>query len=448
MAGVEVRKRHPAEGENEPQDELLREKEEKKEKKFFAAFLKYPVDWLARRRRRASEERKKNIDDDDRTSEAKLWYRRKFFVDRPSAENLIGWMDENDRIIIGEDRRRCVSESSVLSDALAKVEQENFDRIRLKLDMNDELVFVKFMKAHKCYHVIPTSSKLIIMDLELNARKAFFALIRQGIRAAPVWDSKKRYVMGLLTMNDFIRALHKFYTTPELKFEQFDGMTVRDAYFEVKRPFIRIDAEASLMDAVKTLIDNRIHRLPVVDASTGDALFVLTLKRILRYLFLHLFDMTQPEFLEKSIEELKVGTFNDIICIQENSAVIEALRLFIERKVSALPVINSSGICIDIFTKFDAIEMAANGSYADLDKEIHAVFNNKMKHTRQIVTCKRTDSLRTVMEKSVLAEVHRLIVVDDDMKVDGIISLTDILTHIILRPYLANGRRASEKPND
>lgn len=146
--------------------------------------------------------------------------------------------------------------------------------------------------------------------------------------------------------------------------------------------------------------------------------------------------------------ELKVGTFNDIICIQENSAVIEALRLFLEKKVSALPVINSSGICIDVFTKFDAIEMAARGSYADLDKEINTAFEDKIKHTRQIVTCKRADSLRSVMEKAVLAEVHRLIVVDDDMKVDGIVSLTDILTHIILRPYLANGRRASAKPND
>lgn len=138
--------------------------------------------------------------------------------------------------------------------------------------------------------------------MSLQAKKAFFALIRQGIRAAPVWDSEKRNVMGLLTINDFIKVLYKFYTSSDLKFEQFEGMTVRDAYFEAKRPFIRIDAEASLMDAVKTMIDNRIHRLPVIDASTGDALFVLTLKRILRYLFLHLFDMTQPEFLERSIE--------------------------------------------------------------------------------------------------------------------------------------------------
>lgn len=130
MASIEVRKRHPAESENEPQDELFREKEDKKEKKFFASFLKYPVDWLARRRRRASEERRKTNHDTDRTAEAKLWYRRKFFVDRPSAENLIGWMDENDRIIIGEDRRRCVSESSILSNALAQVEVQKFSILK------------------------------------------------------------------------------------------------------------------------------------------------------------------------------------------------------------------------------------------------------------------------------------------------------------------------------
>lgn len=48
--------------------------------------------------------------------------------------------------------------------------------------------------------------------------------------------------------------------------------------------------------------------------------------------------------------------------------------------------------------------------------------------------CNLDDSLFTVMEKIVRAEVHRLVVVDESEKVIGIISLSDILLYLVLRP--------------
>ena len=48
--------------------------------------------------------------------------------------------------------------------------------------------------------------------------------------------------------------------------------------------------------------------------------------------------------------------------------------------------------------------------------------------------CKQDESLFAVMERIVKAEVHRLVVVDDDNKVTGVISLSDILTYLVLRP--------------
>ena len=40
----------------------------------------------------------------------------------------------------------------------------------------------------------------------------------------------------------------------------------------------------------------------------------------------------------------------------------------------------------------------------------------------------------TVIDVIVKAEVHRLVVVDNENKVTGIISLSDILRHLILEP--------------
>lgn len=48
--------------------------------------------------------------------------------------------------------------------------------------------------------------------------------------------------------------------------------------------------------------------------------------------------------------------------------------------------------------------------------------------------CNLNDTLFTVMEKIVRAEVHRLVVVNEEEKVIGIISLSDILLYLVLRP--------------
>jgi hypothetical protein len=36
------------------------------------------------------------------------------------------------------------------------------------VDENADVVFAKFMRAHKCYDIIPTSAKLVIFDTQLN----------------------------------------------------------------------------------------------------------------------------------------------------------------------------------------------------------------------------------------------------------------------------------------
>lgn len=51
--------------------------------------------------------------------------------------------------------------------------------------MEDESqIFVKFFKFHKCYDLIPTSAKLVVFDTQLLVKKAFFALVYNGMCVA------------------------------------------------------------------------------------------------------------------------------------------------------------------------------------------------------------------------------------------------------------------------
>ncbi len=53
------------------------------------------------------------------------------------------------------------------------------------------------------------------------------------------------------------------------------------------KELVWISPEASLFEAIKTLIHNKIHRLPVIDPALGNVLYILTHKRLLRFLFLY-----------------------------------------------------------------------------------------------------------------------------------------------------------------
>ena len=53
------------------------------------------------------------------------------------------------------------------------------------------------------------------------------------------------------------------------------------------RPFISISPEDSVCTAVRKLKQTKVHRLPVIDPVSGNAVFIITHKRILK--FMHIF---------------------------------------------------------------------------------------------------------------------------------------------------------------
>ena len=139
---------------------------------------------------------------------------------------------------------------------------------------------------------------------------------------------------------------------------------------------ISISPDASLYDAIKTLIHNRIHRLPVIDplvkfygykkllyvlinqnfvSQTGNVLYILTHKRILRFLFLYvsLMDILQldtffitinfvpfqinelpkPSYMQRTLRDLKIGSYDNIETATEDTTIVTALHKFVERVI-------------------------------------------------------------------------------------------------------------------
>ncbi|XP_017335441.1 5'-AMP-activated protein kinase subunit gamma-1 [Ictalurus punctatus] len=304
------------------------------------------------------------------------------------------------------------------------------------VDDPEHNVYTRFMKSHRCYDLVPTSSKLVVFDTSLQVKKAFFALVSNGVRAAPLWDSKKQCFVGMLTITDFINILHRYYKSPMVQIyelEEHKIETWREVYLQDSfKPLVSISPNASLYDAVSSLLKHKIHRLPVIDPLTGNTLYILTHKRILKFLKLFISEMPKPAFLSKSLEELNIGTFQNIAVVHADTPLYTALGIFVDQRVSALPVVDENGRVVDIYSKFDVINLAAEKTYNNLDITVTKALQHRSQYFEGVLTCQAHETLEAIISRLVEAEVHRLVIVDDHEVVKGIVSLSDILQALVL----------------
>ena len=59
--------------------------------------------------------------------------------------------------------------------------------------------------------------------------------------------------------------------------------------------------------------------------------------------------------MQKTLRDLRIGTYENIETANEDTSIITALHKFVERRVSALPLVDSNGHLVDIYAKFDVI---------------------------------------------------------------------------------------------
>uniref|UniRef100_F6RIX1 Protein kinase AMP-activated non-catalytic subunit gamma 2 n=1 Tax=Equus caballus TaxID=9796 RepID=F6RIX1_HORSE len=285
------------------------------------------------------------------------------------------------------------SRTAALAAAPGPAEAGMLEKFELEEEAEDSEsgVYMRFMRSHKCYDIVPTSSKLVVFDTTLQVQ---------------------------------------IYELEEHKIETWRELYLQETF----KPLVNISPDASLFDAVYSLIKNKIHRLPVIDPISGNALYILTHKRILKFLQLFMSDMPKPAFMKQNLDVLGIGTYHNIAFIHPDTPIIKALNVFVERRVSALPVVDESGKVVDIYSKFDVINLAAEKTYNNLDITVTQALQHRSQYFEGVVKCSKLEVLETIVDRIVRAEVHRLVVVNESDSIVGIISLSDILQALILTP--------------
>lgn len=322
-----------------------------------------------------------------------------------------------------------------------------------------DLIYTHFLQLSQCYETMATNNKIVVFTDDLSVRKAFYGLVYNSTRTGLIADSKTMQVMGVLSITDFtmvLMMLWKFRENIEemrgtpLGYQEFKGMDIANMKISrwkellkmrgMQRDFIAINANESIFHAVELLTKHRVHRLPVLDRRSGDCAFILTHRRILHYLWKHCSCLSRPDYMYERVSDLRVGTYAGIHYATQEMTLMEVLDMIIDNSISGVPIVDESTMkIIDVYTRFDAVS-AAFSKTIDMSISVEEALRQRQRICGDrdgVVTAPEDVKMLELVETFVEKNVHRVFLVDDCFRLKGLVSLTDLIVYMVLRPAVA-----------
>ncbi|KAE8369582.1 nuclear protein SNF4 [Aspergillus caelatus] len=328
-----------------------------------------------------------------------------------------------------------------------------------------------FLKVRNSYDVLPLSFRLIIFDTSLSVKESLNILIQNGmyfpclvdsavrrvpcplffrervrrrkraircIVSAPLWDSKTSTFAGLLTTSDYINVIQYYFQNPAAlgEIDQFrlDSLREVEKALGVAPPeTISIDPERPLYEACRRMLDSRARRIPLVtnDSQTdrSHVLSVVTQYRILKFVAVN---VSETQKLRRPLGEILLGSYENVATASMDTPVIDVIHILVERSISSVPIVNSEGVVYNVFESVDVITLIKGGVYDDLSLTVGEALKKRSPDFPGIYTCSLNDGLDTIFDTIRKSRVHRLVVVDENFRLKGVLTLSDILQYILL----------------
>lgn len=296
-----------------------------------------------------------------------------------------------------------------------------------------------FLKIRTSYDVLPMSFRLVLLDTDLLIRKSLAILLQNGIVSAPLWDSHKSTFAGLLTSTDYINVIQYYCQYPDRlnEIEKFRLSGLREIEKAIgAQPIetVSVHPDRPLYEACRSMLKTRARRIPLVnlDGETGLEMVVsvITQYRILKFIAVN--NENNTVMLKKPVREIGLGTYANLQTASMSDSVLSAIHIMVEHNISAVPVVDSQNRLLNVFEAVDVIPCIKGGVYDDLQSSIGEALSKRAEDFPGIYTCSEDDRLDAIFDTVRKSRVHRLVVIDDDTRLRGIISLSDILKYVLL----------------
>jgi len=296
----------------------------------------------------------------------------------------------------------------------------------------------------------------VIRDFGINLGRA------DDMQAAPLWDPKLCQFVGILTVTDFIDVL-RYYRETGADVLTLASRSIADILADEgilstvlkKNPprgyasangertgedqhssFLSVDADANLDRACHLMNDKTIDFLPVMLPSDMRVLATVTYTCVLEHLVSNFRE--QRRLFDDTICDLGIGTYGDAVVVayphQRLHEVLHTLHL---HGLSAVPVVDENSKKIrGVYSRSDITFLTKASDAEDAVSNLNLTLEVLMAQQRTDVTtpdalhtCSTRHTLQFVFEYFAQWKFNRLICVDEDERVVGVVSARDLVAY-------------------
>ncbi|KAK7747170.1 AMP-activated serine/threonine-protein kinase regulatory subunit [Diatrype stigma] len=330
----------------------------------------------------------------------------------------------------------------------------------------------EFLRVRTSYDVLPLSFRLIVLDNDLLIKKSLNILVQNGIVSAPLWDSHNSRFAGLLTSTDYINLIQYYCQFPDQvdKVEEFRLSSLRGMTLAPQVPYasvsvgyqnklkndraadvlvlttdiekaigvlpletVSVHPSEPLYEACSRMLKSRARRIPLIDiddeTNRETIVSVITQYRILKFIAVN----TEPHtmLLKRTVREIGLGTYKNLITAKMSDTVLDVINQMVVHNISAVPVVDKNNVVLNVFEAVDVIPCIKSGVYDELTFSVGEALCKRADDFPGIYTCQEDDRLESIFTTLRQSRVHRLVVIDDNWHLKGMISLSDILKYVL-----------------
>lgn len=188
-----------------------------------------------------------------------------------------------------------------------------------------------------------------------------------------------------------------------------------------------------LYEACRRMLESRARRIPLVDIDDETkremVVSVVTQYRILKFISVN---VGQTELLKKTVSEIGLGSYTNLQTASMDTPVIDVIHMMVEHRISSVPIVDEKNCVLNVFEAVDVITIIKGGAYDGLDSSVGDALSKRSDDFAGIYTCGMDDRLDTIFDTLRKSRVHRFVVVDDQNRLKGVLSLSDVLKYVLL----------------
>lgn len=134
--------------------------------------------------------------------------------------------------------------------------------------------------------------------------------------------------------------------------------------------------------------------------------------------------------MQNKPQRAPVVTMQDIMtstvhCVSPEMSVREAVALITGHKISGAPVVDKMNNVLTVVSEGDLLKLAAS---AGLEKTIgYCIQMSKLKKTEELITLRKSSAFSEAYSLFIAHGMQRIIITDDNGKLHGIVSRSNIL---------------------